>query len=76
MPSYDEAKRKIAMDKAHAEAIEIEAHRIRDGIEALMAGTGFELDVDRWGSEGIVLRHFSPHTESFKYDYETPLEGN
>lgn len=74
-PNYTRQKseaRARMLERAHLEA---DAERIRRGIADLLAGTGFELDIDRWGTGGIVLRHF-PNTEvnTFRYDLEIDLE--
>lgn len=70
---YRKARLKVEMDRAHREALAEQAEHIREGVRTLLAGTGFELDVDRWGSEGVVLRHFAPG--DYRYDYEIPLEA-
>jgi len=79
-PNYTQQKRDLAdlraqrvRDEAHKEALEEQADRLRAGIAELMAGTGFELDIDTWNTGGIVLRHWTPGAPG--YDFETPLEG-
>ncbi len=75
-PNYLKQKQEIRqreIDRAHLEA---QAENIQRDLLALWArNPGWELDVDRWGSGGIVLRHFS-NTEhnTFKFDYETTLD--
>lgn len=69
---FREARRRFEVNKAHYEAIKEHAQIIRKQIDQLLEGTGFELDVDHWGTEKTVLRHFAPGAT--RYDYEIPLE--
>lgn len=68
-----DAEAQRVRDVAHAEALEDQADHIRKQIEAILSGTGFSLDVDTWGSGGIVLEYWAQGAPG--PSFETPLEG-
>lgn len=72
---FKRAALKVIRDADHAEALKQYGEHLRAKIGKLLEGTGFEIDYDHYGDEGVVLQHVSHHpARGFVVDVEIPLD--
>lgn len=57
-PNYTRQKEEILAAAMAKDVVEEQGRRLKAQIEELLSGTGYSLDFDTWGGQGIVLRHF------------------
>jgi len=80
-PNYTRQKEEILAAELAAQTVADLGERLKAQIFELLEGTGYQLDVDRWGSGDIVLRHYpqtNPNRTSprpgYVYDHEISLD--
>ena len=71
---FDRARMEIIRDRDHTEALKEYAARLRVDIATMLGRAGFEIEYDRYGDQGVVLRHVYSGPYGHQIDVEIPLD--
>lgn len=85
-PNYTRQKQEAARrveerrgEELARDAVAAQGERLKAAIFELLADTGYQLDFDTWGDDGIVLRHYhqvkpNDWRPSRGYDHQVSLD--